>query len=91
MYSSCQQDIELDQFSQQNTHCRAAILQNSSLGAPNLVLSFMNSITSLEAAYGFSVRHPDIIVGQSNERVELDQNHFVFQSFSPKRPTAFKI
>ena len=35
--------------------------------------------------------HPAIIVGQSNERVELDQNHFVFQSFSPKRPTAFKI
>ena len=24
----------LDQFSQQNTHCRTAILQNSSLGAP---------------------------------------------------------
>ena len=31
--SSCQQDIKLDQFSQQNTHFRTAILQNSSLGA----------------------------------------------------------
>ena len=39
--SSCQQDIKLDQFSQQNTHCRTAILQNSSLGAPikfNIIL-----------------------------------------------------
>ena len=53
------------------------------------VLSFMNSITSLKAAYGFSEKpcHCRAI----NERVELDQNHFVFQSFSPKRPTAFKI
>ena len=33
--SSCQQEIKLDQFSQQNTHCRTAILQNSSLGAPS--------------------------------------------------------
>ena len=32
--SSCQQHIKLDQFSQQNTHCRTAFLQNSSLGAP---------------------------------------------------------
>ena len=31
--SSCQQDIKLDQFSQQNTDCRTAILQNNSLGA----------------------------------------------------------
>ena len=30
----CQQDKKLDQFSQQNTHCRTAILQKSSLGAP---------------------------------------------------------
>ena len=33
--SSCQQDIKLDQFSQQNTHSRAAILLNSSLGGPS--------------------------------------------------------
>ena len=32
--SSCQQDIKLDQFSQQNTHCRTVVLQNSPLGAP---------------------------------------------------------
>ena len=32
--SSCQQHIKLDQFSQQNTHCRTTFLQNSSLGAP---------------------------------------------------------
>ena len=32
--SSCQQHLKLDQFSQQNTHCRTAFLQNSSLGAP---------------------------------------------------------
>ena len=34
--SSCQQHIKLYQFSQQNTHCRTAFLQNGSLGAPNL-------------------------------------------------------
>ena len=34
--SSRQQDIKLDQLSQQNTNYRKAILQNSSLGAPNL-------------------------------------------------------
>ena len=32
--SSCQQHIKLDQFYQQNTHCRTAFLQDSSLGAP---------------------------------------------------------
>ena len=32
--SSCQQQMKLDQFSQQNTHCRTAFLQNSWLDAP---------------------------------------------------------
>ena len=32
--SSCKQDMKADRFSQQNTQCRTAILQNSSLGAP---------------------------------------------------------
>ena len=38
--SSCQEDIKLDQFSLQNTHCRTAFLQNSSLGAPIMLPSF---------------------------------------------------
>ena len=33
--ASCQQHIKLDQFSQQNAHCRTAFLQNRSLGASN--------------------------------------------------------
>ena len=32
--SFCQQQIKLEQFSQQNTYCRTALLQKSSLGAP---------------------------------------------------------
>ena len=41
--SSCQQGIKVNQFSQQNTHCRTAFLQNSSLGAPirSLTLSHL--------------------------------------------------
>ena len=41
--SSCQQDIKLDQFYQQNTNCRTAILQNSSLGAPIIKNRFMTT------------------------------------------------
>ena len=37
-FSSCKQDIKLDQFSQQSTHCITAILENSSLGAPKTSL-----------------------------------------------------
>ena len=36
-FSFCQQHIKLEQFSQQNTDCRTAFLQNSSLGAPILI------------------------------------------------------
>ena len=46
--SSCKQNIKLDQFSQQNTHCRKAILQNSSLGAPNVWKAGLCATTGLE-------------------------------------------
>ena len=37
MYFILQARHKLDQFSQQNTHCRTAILQNSSLSAPTFL------------------------------------------------------
>ena len=51
--SSCQLQIKLNQLSRQNTHCRTAFLQNSSLGAPetkkdaNLPLAFQRQSSSL--------------------------------------------
>ena len=40
--SSFQQGIKLDQFSQQNTHYRTAILQNCSLGAPIITYYYIH-------------------------------------------------
>ena len=47
-----QQDIKLDKFAQQNTHCRTAILQNSSLGAPNFWFPSLSGVTIARSLSG---------------------------------------
>ena len=71
--SSCQQNIKLDQFSQQNTHCRTAILQNSSLGAPNVWKAGLCATTGLQRT---GLKWARLVGLINNFYIQISKNHF---------------